>query len=104
MWESRVLCEISKSLWKPFCGFHRGVISTAVIGAAHNRAAERGCCALAGLPIVAPGVSYAVALDRDVSNNGRATRAMFYLVPSSGRKSTWTLVRQLRGPHFSTWA
>src|SRR5438105_2176112 len=30
MWESRVLCEISKSLWKPFCGFHRDVISTAV--------------------------------------------------------------------------
>src|SRR5713101_4224983 len=30
MWESRVLCEISKSLWKPFCGFHRDVISIAV--------------------------------------------------------------------------
>ena len=30
MWESRVLCEISKSLWKPFCGFHRDVISTVV--------------------------------------------------------------------------
>jgi len=30
MWESRVLCEISKSLWKPFCGFHSDVISTAV--------------------------------------------------------------------------
>ena len=30
MWESRVLCEISKSLWKPFWGFHRDVISTAV--------------------------------------------------------------------------
>ena len=104
MWESRVLCEISKSLWKPFCGFHRDVISTAVIGAAHNRAAERGCCTLTGLPFVAPGVSYAVAFDRDVSKNGRATRAMFYLVPSSGRKSVWTFVRQLRGPHLSTCA
>jgi hypothetical protein len=30
MWESRVLGEISKSLWKPFCGFHRDVISIAV--------------------------------------------------------------------------
>jgi len=25
MWESRVLCEISKSRWKPFCGFHGDV-------------------------------------------------------------------------------
>lgn len=30
MWESRVLCEISKSLWKPCCGFHGDAISTAV--------------------------------------------------------------------------
>ena len=30
MWESRVLCEISKSLWEPFWGFHRDGISTAV--------------------------------------------------------------------------
>jgi len=30
MWESRVLCEISKSLWEPFCGFHGDAISTAV--------------------------------------------------------------------------
>ena len=22
MWESHVLCEISKALWKPICGFH----------------------------------------------------------------------------------
>ncbi len=29
MWESRDLGEISKSLWKPFCGFHRDGISTA---------------------------------------------------------------------------
>ena len=28
----------------------------------------------------------------------------FYFVGSSVRKSVWTLVRQLRGPHFSTWA
>jgi hypothetical protein len=28
----------------------------------------------------------------------------FYFVASSGRKSVWTLVRQLRGPHLSTWA
>ena len=30
MWESRVLCEISKSLWKPVCDFHGDGISTAV--------------------------------------------------------------------------
>jgi hypothetical protein len=29
MWESRVLCEISKLRWKSFCDFHRSVISTA---------------------------------------------------------------------------
>ncbi len=28
----------------------------------------------------------------------------FYFVASSVRKSVWTLVRQLRGPHLSTWA
>jgi hypothetical protein len=27
MWESRGLCEISKALWKPFCGFHAAAIS-----------------------------------------------------------------------------
>ena len=30
MWESRVLCEISKSLWKSVCDFHESGISTAV--------------------------------------------------------------------------
>ena len=30
MWESRVLGEISKSLWKPFYGSQRDVISIAV--------------------------------------------------------------------------
>ena len=29
MWESRVLCEISKFLWKSFCDFHGNDISTA---------------------------------------------------------------------------
>ena len=28
----------------------------------------------------------------------------FYFAASSGRKSVWTLVRQLRGPHLRTWA
>ena len=27
MWESRVLGEISKSVWTPFCGVHRDAIS-----------------------------------------------------------------------------
>ena len=30
MWESRVLGEISKALWKPFWGFQRDVMSTVV--------------------------------------------------------------------------
>jgi hypothetical protein len=30
MWESRVLCEISKRRWKSFCDFHGRDISTAV--------------------------------------------------------------------------
>jgi len=29
MWESRVVCEISKALWRPFCGFHSAGISIA---------------------------------------------------------------------------
>jgi hypothetical protein len=29
MWESRVLCEISKSVWESFCDFRGDVISTA---------------------------------------------------------------------------
>jgi hypothetical protein len=33
-----------------------------------------------------------------------AETSEFYFVPSSVRKSVWTFVRQLRGPHFSTCA
>jgi hypothetical protein len=33
-----------------------------------------------------------------------AETSEFYFVPSSVRKSVCTFVRQLRGPHFSTWA
>jgi DNA-binding IclR family transcriptional regulator len=36
MWESRVLCETSKRLWKSFCDFHSRAISTAVFGAGAN--------------------------------------------------------------------
>ena len=64
MWESRVLCEISKSLWKPFLGFHRDVISTAVFAFAVSEADMGGCCTLAGPPIVVPGASYAVVSDQ----------------------------------------
>ena len=42
MWESRVVREISKSLWKPVCGFHRDGISTAVFTVAMtSHAADR---------------------------------------------------------------
>ena len=34
----------------------------------------------------------------------RQGRMVFYREASSGRKSAWTLVRQLRGPHLRTWA
>ena len=63
MWESRVLCEISKALWKPFCGFHGAVICIAIFGIVHDRADRGGCCTLAGVPIVVPRGSYAVVLD-----------------------------------------
>jgi hypothetical protein len=33
-----------------------------------------------------------------------AETSEFYCGASSGRKSVWTFVRQLRGPHFSTAA
>jgi hypothetical protein len=32
MWESRVLCEISKRRWESFCDFHGRVMSTAGSG------------------------------------------------------------------------
>src|ERR1700694_2192505 len=40
MWESRVRCEISKSLWEPVFGFHRDGISIAVFTVA-PRARDR---------------------------------------------------------------
>jgi hypothetical protein len=67
MWESRVLGEISKSLWKPSCGFQRDVISIAVF--AVIEADVRGCCTHAGLPIVVPGASYAVVCDPPACSN-----------------------------------
>src|SRR5712691_6383241 len=64
MWESRVLGEISKSLWEPLFGFHRDVISIAVFVVAPVRETEiRGCCPLTDVPIAVPGASYAVVSD-----------------------------------------
>ena len=34
----------------------------------------------------------------------RAETGEFYCAAASARKSVWTLVRQLRGPHLRTWA
>ena len=62
MWESCVLCKISKSLWKPFLGFHRDVIATAVWSVRVNEPGIQGCCAPVGQPIVVPGASYAVVV------------------------------------------
>jgi hypothetical protein len=62
MWESRVLCEISKLLWKSFCDFHRSVISTAarLFVVTSFVVENRGCQSLGRQPIVVPGASYAV--------------------------------------------
>ena len=46
MWESRVLCEISKPRWKSFCDFHGGGMSTAVgAGVSENGRAGRSSTA-----------------------------------------------------------
>ena len=62
MWESRVLCEISKFLWEPLFGFHRNGISTAVfvVDDALRTRSKGGCYTLAGWPIVVSSASYAV--------------------------------------------
>jgi hypothetical protein len=67
MWESRVLCEISKRLWKSFCDFHSRVISIAAsIFVSHLLvAAPGGYQTLGALAIVVPTVSYAVGLAFD---------------------------------------
>ena len=70
MWESRVLGEISKSLWKPFCGFHRDVISIAVFSVGGDRADKGKACTLAGLLIVVPEAAYAVFFDPPTSPSG----------------------------------
>jgi hypothetical protein len=38
------------------------------------------------------------------STGARHTETLPYFAASSGRKSVWTFVRQLRGPHLSTCA
>src|SRR5215218_2955211 len=62
MWESRVRCEISKSLWEPLFGFHRDGISTAVCAVVVLAREFGGCSALDGQPLVAPGAPCAVVL------------------------------------------
>ena len=106
MWESRALREISKSLWKPVCGFHGDVISIAVFAVARcdPRPMLRGCWTLAGLPFVVPGASCAVVSHARARSSVLTSESRFYFVASSVRKSVWTLVRQLRGPHLSTCA
>lgn len=65
MWESRGLCEISKSLWEALLAFHRDGISIAVVVVARRLALNPGGCGtLADLPFVVPGASYAVVVDR----------------------------------------
>jgi hypothetical protein len=111
MWESRVLCEISKSLWKPFCGFHRDVISTAIFDVAPDRADLGDAVPLSACRssfLALPTRSFSI---RDPCKRSRAedweqrgSTRMVYFVTSSDRKSVWTLVRQLLGPHLRTCA
>lgn len=68
MWESRVLCEISKLLWKSFCDFRRSVISTAACEFEFTSSVVdmRGYQTLGRATIVVPGAFYAVVFrDRD---------------------------------------
>jgi hypothetical protein len=110
MWESRALGEISKALWKPFCGFHGAVICIAIFGMVHDRADREGMlfpCRPAdrrSLRLLRGRVGSAAPSNRSASVHGATRDIWFYFVPSSVRKSVWTLVRQLRGPHLRTCA
>ena len=72
MWESRVLCEISKSLWEPLLGFHRdGISIAAFVVARRDRARIQGD----GDAVRAPArrssfraVAYAVAASRPAAS------------------------------------
>ena len=74
MWESRVLCEISKALWKPLCGFHRDVIST---------------------PLVMPSLAVVDGSRRGPSQPAPGA-ARCGRPPS---RATWSSVRAAAGPH-----
>ena len=52
MWESRVLSEISKALWKPLCGVHRTSFPRSSFCMTERGRSFRGYCTLFGLPIV----------------------------------------------------
>src|SRR5713101_4124914 len=93
MWESRVLCEISKALWKPFLWFPWGCHLHSHLRHRPRSSRSGGCCTLAGVPIVVPRGS--VVLDRRTGPTAQrqssihvATRdTWFYVVASSARKS-----------------
>jgi hypothetical protein len=59
MWESRGLCGISKTRWKPFFGFHGDGISIAVGSAGR----DPGMLDLGPSAIVAPGARDAVGVE-----------------------------------------
>jgi hypothetical protein len=65
MWESRVVCEISKRLWKSWCDFHSRVISiVASIFVSHHLLGcrKKGMLDLPALAIVVPSASCAVVV------------------------------------------
>ena len=75
MWESRVLCEISKSLWKPFCGFHRASFPQPSFTVARDRA-DRGDAAplpACRSPFLGPPMrSFSIRRPLDALRSGRS--------------------------------
>jgi hypothetical protein len=66
MWKSRVLCEISKRLWKSVCDFHNRVISTAASRGDHLLGLRiQGVQTLQAATIVGPEAVGAVDLAAD---------------------------------------
>ena len=95
MWESRVLCEISKLLWESFCDFHRSVISIAArfwfFVTAFRQRENGGGSPLPHVPIVVPTASYAVEseADRSSSPDLTITNRMIAVSASDSFSPSW---------------
>src|SRR4029077_2750138 len=97
MWESPVLCEISKSLWEPFCGFHRDGISIALFIQSPMLGSQfrtGGYQAPRDRPIVVPGASSRV----DVSIRPRPRTWRGDGLSGCGERSEHTRALAFRDP------